>query len=1194
VQIEQAPDIIGDRYILHDEIGSGGMGTVYRATDRLTGQTVALKRVHHQPDQLAFNSRAGKSEPGLALAHEFQTLSVLRHPNIISVIDYGFDIESRPYFTMSLLESGRDIREVAQERDFPGKIDLLIQTLQALDYLHRRNVVHRDLKPGNVLINQSGQVKLLDFGLSLVDVQTSKNLVDTFAGTFGYTAPEVFIGDPVGRATDLYALGVIAYEIFAGKHPFDLNNLGTLVMDIINKPIDVYAIGLDKPIADVLHQLVAKNREDRYREAQQVIRDFCIATQQPIPEESSAIRESFLQSAQLVGRDDELTQLAEALNAMRDGNGSAWLMGGESGVGKSRLMRELSTYAMVGGMLVLVGYGVREGGMPYQLWHDVLRRLILSTRITDQEASILKEIVPDIDALLDRPIISMPSSDARSQQQRLVRVIVDVFKRQQRPVLLLLEDLQWTPPGNIQILTEVLPVVNDLPLMIIASFRDDEQPNMPSDLSAMRFIKLERLTKAAIADLSSAMLGEVGRQEQIVDLLQRETEGNAFFLIEVVRALASEAGGLAEIGTYTLPEHVFAEGVQSLVQWRLERVPDWTRGLLRLAATAGRRVDLAVLQRCMPADPGFSQEEWLAACGDAAILEIRDEHWQFTHDKLREGLLNQTDDEERVALHRQVAGAIETIYGSNLARYSADLAVHYRHAGMVERERYFALVASEQALLRYATYDAIAFLQRALEITAADDVAGNYDVLMIWEQVHDLQGARDSQSAHLATLVELAETLDDDRKRVEVALRQAQFGDVTGDYQSVVEAATKSVGLSIKLGAIEQEAEARYWWGQALYRQGDYAEARSLLEKAQTQAHAAYLPSVAANSLRSLGAIATRLGDYAAAQTYFERSRDISHRLNDRRGESWAFGNLGFVRQMQGDYEGARVYFEECLAISREIGDRWAESNTLCNLGIIGYEQGAFDSARAMLESCLQISHETDDRQNEGEAFYNLGNIYRALGVFPKAHDAYEMALHVFSDIGNRLFEGWTLASMGLLYHNINQDEIAAHYIGQALDLARKLDSSPLEGYALLKQGHTLLKRDRFDEALSAYRQSLELRQEMRQHFLVVEPLAGLARTLHARGDNAAALQHVNTILDQLRAENLDGLEEPFDVYLVCYRILGSTEPSRATAVLKTAYRLLQERAMQINDETQRGSFLNNVATHQALIAAWRATHQDS
>jgi len=344
-------ELIGGRYRLSRLIGQGGMGAVHVAQDRLTGQIVALKRVHLPPEQLAFNSRGG-SDLYLALAGEFRIMASLRHPHVNSVLDYGFDAQRRPFFTMDLLENPQSIFRAGWKSD-QDKVAVLVQTLMALAYLHRRGVIHRDLKPANLLV-VNGQVKVLDFGLSVLVEQAQP---ETIAGTLGYIAPELLLGDLPSATSDLYAVGVIGYELLTGKPIIESDDTEVLINQTLQTTFVVESIA-NRALAAVIARMIVKDPQDRYVTAQDAITALCAAIGQPVPRESAAIRESFLQTARFVGRETEMRQLGRALLEAQERRGRVWLVGGESGSGKTRLIDELRIQAMVQGATTLRGQNI--------------------------------------------------------------------------------------------------------------------------------------------------------------------------------------------------------------------------------------------------------------------------------------------------------------------------------------------------------------------------------------------------------------------------------------------------------------------------------------------------------------------------------------------------------------------------------------------------------------------------------------------------------------------------------------------------------------------------------------------------------------------------------------------------------------------------------------------------------------------
>jgi serine/threonine protein kinase/tetratricopeptide (TPR) repeat protein len=713
--------LIGQRYQIIDAIGSGGMGTVYRALDRLTASHVALKQVNPPERRQSLLDVTTSSALRLALAGEFRMMASLHHPNIISVLDYGFDtrltpvgaVGRHPYYTMDLLDGAQTLIAAGQEQPLDRQIELIMQLLQALSYLHRRRIVHRDLKPSNILVFND-RVKVLDFGLSIISGERDETAGMT-VGTLAYLAPEVLVGEEASAVSDLYAVGVLAYELLTGKHPFSIHDPNRMLIQIMNDYPDMKL--LPDHLSFVVLTLMAKNKSDRFQTAEDAIRGLCEAAELPLPRETIEIRESFLQTAPLIGRDHEFDTLMGALKTMMDGHGSAWLIGGESGVGKSRLLDEIAVQGMVNGALVLRGQGIEEGAAPYQHWRSPIRWLSLLLDLTENEIAALRLIVPDIDALLEHNAPAS-QSDPKPQRERLLRLLPSLFRRAAQPIVLILEDIHWGSSDSLDLLRQLVPVTGDIPLLILASYRDDETSSLADALpNTMQHLKMERLTEEEVASLSAAILGESGRRESVVQLLQQETEGNVFFLLEVIRALADEAGQLDQIGVITLPSHILAGGIQQVIQRRLDRVPESARALLRLAAAAGRRLDLALLRTLAERD---DLSDWLVTCANAAVLETYDGEWRFTHDKVRAAVLAALTPSQRAELHGQIAIGLEQ-HADDSASLAPALAYHWGAAGDKEKCLHFTLIAADSMLRGGGFQESLTALERA--ITLADNLS---------------------------------------------------------------------------------------------------------------------------------------------------------------------------------------------------------------------------------------------------------------------------------------------------------------------------------------------------------------------------------------------------------------------------------------------------------------------------------------
>jgi tetratricopeptide (TPR) repeat protein len=726
--------LLAQRYRIEAELGRGGMGTVFRAHDTLLDRPVALKLL---------NAPGLGSKGPARLLEEARAAARLNHPHIVSIYDAG-DVDGLAYIVMELVEGVTLFGHAPS--DLAAIVAIARQLCAALDDAHRQGILHRDLKPENVLLTRDGTVKLSDFGLarSLASRLTSEGVV---IGTVFYMAPESILGQPLDGRADLYALGVMLYELTTGKLPFDGDDpVAVLSQHLYVSPMPPRAHRAEIPPAldHLIQRLLQKNPADRPETAAVVAQLLEHWEAGPLPDSAATLSVlDRIVRGRIVGRERELAEASALWRRALASEGQVLAITGEPGIGKTRLVRELTALAEITGAVVLRGECYAEGGAPYAPLAQMWRQLAEAGRLAlegQPAGPTTIELPPGVRADLQRIIPGLPTEGATNQ-----RPLLDAQAEQQRqfeagvrlihaltataPVLIVLEDGHWADSGTLFALRHIARRSTQRRLMIVITYREVELnetcclPDVIHDLNRERLlkrIKLTRLSRSQVHTLLAVMFGmsEAEISDALLDGLYRETEGNPFFLEEVCKALIEDGQLFFADGRWQRAQHVelhIPQSVRVTIGARLSKLAEPAQQALRVAAILGREFDFDTLQSAAELSEPVLIEALESATQAQLVNETGNGHgltYTFAHALIPSTLRESMSGPRLRLLHRRAAAAIERRRPGDFEA----LAYHASQAGDDPRARDYFKRAADRALGVFANQEAERHYRAALDL----------------------------------------------------------------------------------------------------------------------------------------------------------------------------------------------------------------------------------------------------------------------------------------------------------------------------------------------------------------------------------------------------------------------------------------------------------------------------------------------
>ncbi|MCM8774669.1 MAG: protein kinase, partial [Candidatus Omnitrophica bacterium] len=684
-------------------------------------------------------TETSEDEEMLRFKQEFRTMVKLKHPNTVEVYDYGVLENGNRYITMEIVP-GQELRDILNERklNLDEIYRILIQFTQVLNFIHSRLLVHRDIKPENVRVLPDGNIKVMDFGLM---EQMGLPSTGEIAGTPLYLPPEAVTGGVIDARSDLYSLGCMAYELATGKPPFSADSIMELLRKHVNeKPLPVRELNPNIPqeLERVIMKLLDKDPEYRYQSTAELINELIKISGYKEVIETVEQKKSYLNCAELIGREKEMQFLKDAFEEVRKGKGKSIFIGAPAGTGKSRLVQEFQLYVQLNEVPFVQGKCYEQGLQSYQPLAEAFRPLLPLTKkkVLDKYGAVLAKIIPE---LKNKGYNPPPPLDEMGEKIRLFENVTGWLKEVSKatPLVLYIEDIHWIDFASLEVLNTCIRELKDYPIMFLTSFRDDEVEEKSSVLHTVEegetyLLKLNPLRLEHVNILIQKMLGRADMGEDFVGEVFKTTGGNPFFVSETIRVLIEDEKLKLDRGRWVLVGDIsvleLPTSISVTITRRLRLLRGETLEIAKLASVVGRSLDLSFIKELSGLEDNklFDILEELI---ERQFFQVEDKNYVFTHDRVRETLYSQLDEETKQRLHEKVGIIIEKRFAQDKESVINELAYHFSHSLNKKKAIDYLVGAGYSSRRMGNLFISVKFHKEALELLKSVDYPNKNTVI---------------------------------------------------------------------------------------------------------------------------------------------------------------------------------------------------------------------------------------------------------------------------------------------------------------------------------------------------------------------------------------------------------------------------------------------------------------------------------
>jgi serine/threonine protein kinase len=1122
--LEAIPAVPG--FEICEQVGRGGMGVVYKAREPNLARYVALKFLPAE-----FGNSSDRLE---RFVHEARTASSLNHPNICTVHSLG-EHEGRPFLVLEFVEGETLLNAAKRKPSVDEIVRWIAEAALALSAAHAAGVVHRDIKPENIMVRPDGYVKVLDFGLarrlpSLAnqDLDVPNTGVGAMLGTVAYMSPEQTRGETVDSASDIFSLGVVAYQLLTGKHPFHADTPFGMLDGIANAPAvsaSHWNAEVPETLADLLDSMLHKNAWLRPTAAEV---QAALAQWRENKLESVGCRPV---SRSIVHRDAELAILQSAYDQAAAGTGSVLCIAGEPGIGKTTLIEDFFAELASQSAPCLIAAGncserlaASEAYLPVI---DAVQNL-LRAEGSGAAARLMRVVAPSwfahVSAATGESLRAGAPPTTASSQAAMLREFGTFLQEltRQKPVVLFFDDVHWSDTVTVDLLGHIGTLCRELRLLVILTYRPTE---MLLGLHPFRRVKMELqsrgiasemtlgfLSRDAVTDYLDQSFAGHAFPEELGDLIHKRTEGNPMFMVDLLGYLC-ERGVLAQVNGHwavakELPDfnQDLPESIRGMVERKIDQLHEQDRRLLAAASVQGYEFDSAVVAEALEWNAADCEERLQALERVHGMVKLvreqelpdrtLNQRYRFVHALYQSALHKGLSPSRRAGFGLALADSLARHQKADCTQFAGELACLYEEGRDFARAARLYYLAAKNAASMFAHHEAAFLARRGLTLLeAVPDEADRTKLefqleVLRGQQVQAAEGftAEESESAFNRARTLHAASGGDDH-----LLAQALWGlftlyKVRSALAEAHQAADELIALGKQSGNAYFELQGLQALGVIALSEGNPITALDCMQSAMRLHHSCDIDPQSflfgpdsRDVAKSYGWLALwLLGRPDEAERHCETALAMSHDLAPA-SRIMTYQFAAILYQFRRDP--ARAYQRSLVAknIAVENGMAWWQSWGAVVEGWSLAMRGSVETGIEIIRGAL------DELQNAGSISYrtyHLGLLAEALALAGQVNESYQVleeALELVEQTNEGLWAAELHRWQGELL--LREDSQTADSAAQAeasfhksLAIARQQDSKMLELRALTSLA-------RFHRGSPQFADSLEQLKAAYEHF---------------------------------------------------------------------------------------------------------------